>query len=86
MTAPQKTRNITVRLDEKTVRRAKLVAARRGTSVSRLLAEQIRELAVRDESFAAAQRTALAALARGYHMGGTIKATREDWHDRQSLR
>jgi hypothetical protein len=33
--------NITVRLDRQTLRKAKVLAARRNTSISRLLADQI---------------------------------------------
>ena len=37
-------RNITVQLDEATVQKARVVAAKRGSSISRLLTEQIEVL------------------------------------------
>lgn len=86
MPSAKKTRNITIRLDEKTVRRAKLVAARRGISVSRLLAEQLREITAHDSAYEPARRLALAALERGYHLGGKGSVSGEELHDRKDLR
>jgi predicted transcriptional regulator len=80
------TQNITVRLDRRTLRRAKILAAKRNTSVSRLLAEQIEALVGEDEAYERAQRQALALLDRGFHLGGQIIATRGEWHDRQDVR
>jgi predicted transcriptional regulator len=74
--------NITLRLDRQTLRRAKVLAARRNTSISGLLAEQIEALVGEDEAYEQAQREALALLARGFHLGGTVAATREEWHER----
>ena len=42
---------------------------------------------VRDhEQYERAKRCALAAMKKGFHMGGKIKAARDDLHDRQDLR
>ncbi|HVW05052.1 MAG TPA: hypothetical protein VHB78_08585 [Vicinamibacterales bacterium] len=76
------TQNITVRLNRRTLRKAKVLAAKRNTSISGLLAEQIEALVGEDDTYEQAQRQALALLDRGFHLGGRIKATRDEWHER----
>lgn len=83
MPAPDTTsQNITVRLDRRTLRRAKVLAAKRNTSISGLLAQQIESLVGEDDAYEQAQRRALALLDRGFHLGGRIEATRDQWHER----
>jgi hypothetical protein len=74
--------NITVRLDRLVLRKAKILAAKRNTSISGLLAQQIEALVGDDEIYEQAQRRALGLLERGFHLGGRIEATREELHDR----
>jgi predicted transcriptional regulator len=74
--------NITIRLDQRTVRRAKVLAAKRNTSISRLIAEQIETLVGDDDAYEQAHRRALALLDRGLHLGGRIEASRDEWHER----
>ncbi len=64
------TQNLTIRLSSKTVKKARIVAARRGTSISALVAEKLSEVAGDDDAYEAAKRHALRALARGFHLGG----------------
>ena len=74
--------NLTIRLDRQTIRKAKIVAAKRSTSISGLLARQIEILVGEEEAYERAEREALALLDQGFHLGGTIHASREDWHER----
>jgi len=74
--------NLTVSLPRATIRKAKILAARRGSSISGLLAEQIEILVGEDEAYERAQRQATALLAQGFHLGGLIRATRDEWHER----
>jgi hypothetical protein len=74
--------NITIRLDRRTLRKAKVLAAKRNTSISGLLAQQIAILVGDDDAYEQAQRRAFALLDRGFHLGGRIEATRDDWHER----
>jgi hypothetical protein len=74
--------NVTVSLPQQTIRKAKILAARRGSSISGLLAEQIEFLLGEDEAYERAQRQALALMEKGFHMGGVIRATRDEWHER----
>jgi hypothetical protein len=74
--------NLTVSLDRQTIRKAKIVAARRSTSISGLVAEQIERLVGEDEAYEQAKRQAIALLDQGFHLGGVIRATRDELHDR----
>ena len=80
MTIPKQ--NITLSLPQQTIRKAKILAARRGSSVSGLLAEQIEILVGEEEAYERAERQAAALLDQGFHLGGVITATRDEWHER----
>ena len=77
-----KKQNVTVSLTKDTVQKVKVLAARRSTSISGLLAEQIERLVGADEEYEQAKRAALAFLARGFHLGGAITSTRDELHER----
>jgi hypothetical protein len=81
-TSESTTQNITVRLSRRILRKAKVLAARRNTSISGLLAEQIERLVGEDETYEQAQRRALALLEEGFPLGGPIESTRDEWHER----
>jgi hypothetical protein len=81
-TSASATQNITLRLNRRTLRKAKILAAKRNTSISGLLAQQIDALVGEDDAYERAQRRALALLDRGFHLGGRIEATRDEWHQR----
>lgn len=75
-------RNLTLALDGETIRKAKLLAAQRDTSVTRLLADLVNHLVEDEERYEACRRTALSYLERGLSLGGSITARREEWHER----
>ena len=62
-------RNLTVKLDEATIRKAKVVAAKRDTSVSRLVADEIARLVREDDAYEQARVEALADLESGFDLG-----------------
>jgi hypothetical protein len=62
--------------------KAKVLAARRATSISRLLAEQIEILVGEEEAYERAQRQAAMLLDQGFHLGGVIRSSREELHER----
>lgn len=78
--------NITVKIDAVLAREAKVLAARRGTSLSRLVAEQLELLVGGDHAYAAAKRRALRRLKHGYNLGWDRPGNRDDLHDREGLR
>lgn len=76
-------RNLTVRLEEGTIRKAKIVAAKHSTSVSRLVADEIDRLVREDEAYEQARIEALADLESGYDLGsGGNLPEREAAYDR----
>jgi hypothetical protein len=74
--------NVTISLTRQTLRKAKILAARRETSISGLLASQIEVLVGEEEAYERAERQATALLDQGFHLGGVIRATRDEWHER----
>jgi hypothetical protein len=74
--------NLTVSLERQTLRKAKILAAKHGTSISALLAEQIEILVGAEEAYERAERQALALLDQGFHLGAVIRATRDELHER----
>jgi len=82
MSETARKQNITVSLSLETIRKAKMLAAKRSTSISGLLAEQIDVLTGEDEKYERAQRSALALLEKGFHLGGVITAKRDELHER----
>jgi len=74
--------NITLRLDGELIREAKVLAAQRGTSVSRMLAEQLEELVRREKDYVAAERRALARLEEGLDLDWSPPASRDELHER----
>ena len=78
--------NITIEVDADLAREARADAARRGTSLSRLVAEQLETLVRSDQAYSAARRRAMARLRRRYDMGGEHPLSRNQAHDRAGLR
>ncbi|MCP4661743.1 MAG: CopG family transcriptional regulator [bacterium] len=74
--------NVTMRVEADLAREAKVLAARRGTSLSRLMAEQLDELVRRDRDYEAAKQRALARLETGFDLGWTPPGNREELYER----
>ncbi len=73
--------NITLSVEQELLRKARVLAAERGTSVSALLSEELRRLVEDAERYQSAKRQALAELERGFHLGGR-PAPRDALHER----
>ncbi len=78
--------NITLAIDKPLLKRARAVAAQRGTSISALLAQELGSLVDREEAYVQARTKALAYLDHPFHLDGSGIPSREALHDRQSLR
>jgi hypothetical protein len=74
-------RNLTVQLDEEIIHRAKVAAAKRGTSVSGLVTQEFERPVEADERYEEAQRRAERAMGRTQGRGGR-GWTRDDLHRR----
>ena len=75
-------RNLTICLDRQTIQKAKILAARRSTSISGLLTRQIEILICEEEAYERAERQAMSLLDQGFHLGGVIRASRDELHER----
>jgi predicted transcriptional regulator len=77
-------RNVTLALPEDLLRRVKILAAKRDTSISALLAETLSQIADQDEGYAEARDGMFEDLERGYELGtrGSIAWSRDSLHGR----
>lgn len=62
--------NLTLQLEEDVIRRARIVAAKRGTSVSALVARELADLAAQDDRYEDARRRAVELMAKAKPRGG----------------
>ena len=74
--------NITISLDRELIKRAKIIAAQRNTSISGLLSQELQRIIEDAEQYGRAKAQALADLKTGFHLGGKIAASREQLHER----
>lgn len=79
-------RNVTITLDEEVARWARLRAAERETSVSRLVGEMLRQKMVTEEGYRAAQEQFFSVRPRPLREPGRPLPRREESHDRAGLR
>ena len=78
----QRKQNVTISLDRKTIQNAKIVAARRATSISGLLARQIEILVGEEEAYEKARLQAMTLLDRGFPLNSKIRIGRDELHER----
>lgn len=78
------TQNVTLTLPKAILRKAKVIAAERQTSLSRLLTEALEQVVAGHDRVAQARRRHLEILERGFDMGtgGSSRWSREELHDR----
>ena len=74
--------NITLSIDKDLIKKGKIIAAQKDTSVSKMLSEQLRQLVEDNKQYETAKRSALQTLKKGYHLGGKVTWKREDLYDR----
>jgi hypothetical protein len=74
--------NLTIKIDdEELIRRAKMLAAQKGTSLSGLVRDYLETLVHGDDEYERARRQALRWIRRGLPLGGK-PLTREEAHER----
>lgn len=78
------TQNITLSLPKSMLARIKVLAAQRGTSVSRILVTALEDVVQRDRTYERARRKHLALLRRPLNLGsrGARSWTRDELHER----
>ncbi|MGB5299305.1 MAG: DUF6364 family protein [Thiogranum sp.] len=73
--------NITLSLEKDIIHKARVIAAKRATSVSQMLSDELRRIVDANVQYEQACQQALADLDKGLRLGGTA-ATREALHER----
>jgi hypothetical protein len=82
MPATEEKQNITLRLSKRTLQKARVLAAKRSTSISGLLTSQIEQLAETEDDYERAMDRAFARMEKGFHLGGVHKLDRDALHER----
>jgi predicted transcriptional regulator len=72
--------NLTLKLDKELVRRVRVLAAEKGTSVSALLSEKLEEEVSRRAEYEESRKRWLSLVAKGMNLGGR-PLTREQMHE-----
>ena len=78
--------NITLAVEKKLLKQARVIAAERGLSVSALLSSELARLVEQEGTYRRAQTRAVARLESPLHLNFTNEPSRESLHDRQGLR
>ncbi|MEE9355108.1 MAG: hypothetical protein V3U75_05915 [Methylococcaceae bacterium] len=73
--------NITLSLEKSVIHDARILAARRSTSISALLAKELGRIVKQDKQFRQARLDARVDLEQGFHLGGKL-ADRDSLHER----
>ena len=78
--------NITLAIEPALLKQARAIAARRGTSISALLADELRRLVSADRTYESARRKALELMRTGIGMESGRMEDRNEIHDRSRFR
>ena len=78
------TQNVTLSIPKDILRKAKILAVQRNTSLSALLTQTLTELVTHQEAYEQARQHSLALMERGLELGtyGTTGWKRDDLHER----
>jgi hypothetical protein len=74
--------NITISIEKDMATKARVLAAKRNSSISRLLSAELTRIIIEDEAYEKAMKDALNHLDTGYHLGGSNVVSREELHAR----
>lgn len=74
--------NITLSIDKEILKKGRILAVQRDTSVSKMLSDFLEQMVEGHEQYQASKRKALQNLNKGFHMGGKIDWKREELYER----
>lgn len=74
--------NITLKLDAELLRAVKVVAAKRGTSVSALLAEELAHIVRQEDHYQESMKRSIALMNEGWKLGWKKPKSRDELHER----
>ena len=72
--------NITLSINKDLIRKAKILAAQKQTSISGMLSRELQKIIDDSEEYELFKRKAL--INQGFHLGGKITVSREELHER----
>ena len=75
--------NITLSIEKDLIRKAKVLAAKKEISISKLLSRELGRILSDEDLYESARKRAAARLKKGFHLGGKILPTREELHERR---
>lgn len=78
----KKTSNITLKLDTDLLRAVKIVAAKRGTSISAFAAESLADAVKRDDSYEQSMKQSIALMNENWNLGWRKPKSRDEVHGR----
>jgi predicted transcriptional regulator len=76
------TQNITLSLPKSVLRRIKILAARRQSSVSRLLTQAAEDMLAEETEYEAARKRQTRLMEKGFNLGFRKPTSRDELHDR----
>ncbi len=74
--------NLTLSLEKELIKKVKVLAAQKETSITGLLSEYLEKLVTQEEAYLAAKKKALELLDKGYSLSGKRMNRRESLHER----
>ena len=75
-------KNITLSIEKDLIKKAKVLAASRNLSLSKMLSIELEQLIKKTERYEICKRKALIHLKKGFHLGGSIPSSRDVLHER----
>ncbi len=74
--------NITLSINKDLIKKAKILAAQKQTSISGMLSQELQNILDDSEEYELFKRKALININQGFHLGGKILVSREELHER----
>lgn len=78
--------NITLSIEKNLIKKAKILSAKKQTSISQILSQEMEKIVQDSEQYERAKQRAIAHLRRGFHMGDNAPISREELHERKGFR
>ncbi len=74
--------NITLSINKDLIRKVKILAAKKQTSISGMLSQELQKILQDSEEYELFKRKALINISQGFHLGGKITVSRQELHER----
>ena len=74
--------NITLSINKDLIKKAKILAAQKQTSISGMLSQELQKILDDSEKYEFFKRKGLININKGFHLGGKITVSRQELHER----